>query len=86
MEQGEMVHQVQIVRLVLAEAQFDVFVTADKRLRYQQNLKARKLAVVVIPSNQVPIVAALLPTIESVLLSVQFGTLVEIPLPPTEGI
>lgn len=64
--------------LMLAEAQFDVFVTADKRLRYQQNLEGRRLAVVVLPSNQVPIVAALLPEIERVLQSVRPGTLVEI--------
>ena len=57
--------------------------TADKRLRYQQNLKDKRLALVVLPSNQVPIVSALLSTIESVLLSVQPGTIVEIPL---EGI
>jgi hypothetical protein len=65
--------------LVLAEAHFDVFVTADKRLRYQQNLKDKRLAVVVLPSNQVPIVAALLPVIEQVLQPIQPGTIVEIP-------
>lgn len=65
--------------LALAEAQFDVFVTADKRLRYQQNLKDKQIAVVVLPSNQVPIVAALLPVIEHVLQSIQPGTIVEIP-------
>ena len=27
---------------------FDVFLTADKRIRYQQNLKARRIAVIVI--------------------------------------
>lgn len=69
--------------LALAEARFDVFVTADKKLRYQQNLKGRRLAVVVLPSNQVPIVATLLPTIEQVLQSTQPGTIIEIPLPPT---
>src|SRR5205814_468111 len=33
-------------------AGFDVFVTADKNLRYQQNLSARKLAIVVIGNAQ----------------------------------
>ena len=29
--------------LVLAERQFDVFITADQQLRYQQNLAGRRL-------------------------------------------
>ena len=69
--------------LVLAETRFDVFVTADKRLRYQQNLKDRQLAVVFLPSTQAPIVATLLPTIERVLHSIQPATIVEIPLEGT---
>ena len=36
------------------EAGFDVFVTADRNLAYQQNLKDRKLAIVVLPSGQWP--------------------------------
>ena len=42
--------------LSLAEADFDVFLTGDKNLRYQQNLKARKLAIVVFPSNKLSVV------------------------------
>jgi predicted nuclease of predicted toxin-antitoxin system len=38
-----------------AEKEFDVFVTADKNLRYQQNLKDRKLAIVVVPTNNWPL-------------------------------
>lgn len=30
----------------LAESQFDVFLTADKNLRYQQNLTGKRLAVI----------------------------------------
>ena len=65
--------------LALAEVNFDVFVTSDKRLRYQQNLKDKRLAIVVLPSNQAPIVAALLSVIEHVLQTIQSGTIVEIP-------
>lgn len=64
-----------------AEEQFDVFVTADQKLRYQQNLADRKLALVVIPTNQVRMVVGLLPAIEESLKKVQPGTIVEIPLP-----
>jgi hypothetical protein len=30
---------------------FDVFVTCDKNLKYQQNLVTRKIAIVVLPTN-----------------------------------
>jgi len=33
-----------------AEGQFDVFVTADKNLRYQQMLKDRKIGIIELPS------------------------------------
>ena len=34
-----------------AESSFDVFITADKNLRYQQNLAARHLAILELPTN-----------------------------------
>ena len=67
--------------LKLAEEQFDVFVTADKKLRLQQNLSGRRLAVLVLPSNQVPVLISLLPVIEQSLKTIQPGTFVDIPLP-----
>ena len=30
---------------------FDVFVTSDKNMQYQQNLKARTIAILVLPTN-----------------------------------
>lgn len=35
--------------LVKAEEQFDVLVTTEKHLRYQQNLTGRRIAIVVLP-------------------------------------
>lgn len=35
----------------LAEEQFDVFVTSDQNLRYQQNLEARRIAIVELSAN-----------------------------------
>ncbi len=67
--------------LALAEKQFDAFVTADKNIRYQQNLSGRRLSVIVLPSNQVPIVKDLLPAIDRALKGIQLGAFVEIPLP-----
>lgn len=63
-----------------AEEQFDVFVTADKKLRSQQNLLGRRLAVLVLPSKQVPVIISLLPLIEQSLKTIQRGTFIEVPL------
>ena len=35
--------------LAKAEEQFDVLVTTDKQLRYQQNLTGRRIAILVLP-------------------------------------
>jgi predicted nuclease of predicted toxin-antitoxin system len=41
--------------IAFAEAHgFEVIITADKNLRYQQNLKGRKLAIVILPSGRRP--------------------------------
>lgn len=63
-----------------AKEHFDVFITADQNLRYQQNLSGRKLAILVLPSNQVPLVARLVPVIETLLTTIQPGTVVDVPL------
>jgi predicted nuclease of predicted toxin-antitoxin system len=37
-------------------AGYDVLITADKNLRYQQNLADRRIAIIILPSGQWPIV------------------------------
>ena len=64
--------------LKLVEVQFDVFVTSDKNLRYQQNLADRKLAIVLLPSNQVPVVVSLLSEIDEAIGNVNPGDFIEI--------
>jgi hypothetical protein len=63
-----------------AEELFDVLITADRNLRYQQNLSERKLALLVLPSNQVPLVTRLVPVIETLLTTIQPGAVVDVPL------
>jgi hypothetical protein len=63
------------------KAGFDLLLTTDKNLTYQQNLKARKIAIVVLGNPQWPIVRL---HIESVVAAVKAATpgshvLVEIP-------
>lgn len=67
--------------LALAERQFDVFNTADQQLRYQQNLAGRRLAILVLPGNQVPMVTRLLPKIAQALREMAPGAFAELPLP-----
>ena len=67
--------------LKLADQQFDVFITTDKNLRYQQNLSLVKLAFLLLPTNSVPVVIALLSQIDATLSTIQPGDFVEIPEP-----
>lgn len=45
--------------LARLEGNHDVFVTGDKNLRYQQNLTGRKLAIVELPTNRLPLLVAM---------------------------
>lgn len=66
--------------LDLADKQFDVLITSDQNLKYQQNLARRRLSVIQLPTNQVPIVASLAPRVEAVLKTIRSGEFVEIVL------
>ena len=59
-------------------ADFDVFVTSDKNLKHQQDLQAFELGVIVLPSNQVPVVEGLLPQIEEALANIVASELIEL--------
>jgi len=56
--------------LNLAGAQFDVFLTADKNLRYQQNLSGRNLAIVLLPTNHWPTLRQHIPEVQAALYTV----------------
>jgi hypothetical protein len=66
--------------LQLAEGQFDVLITSDQNLRYQQNLANRQLAIIQLPTNQVPLVANLAPAVQATLDEIRAGEFVEVPL------
>ena len=63
-----------------AEELFDVFITADQNIRHQQNLSGLKLAILVLPSNQVPLVVRLLPVVETLLTTIPPGAVVDVPM------
>jgi hypothetical protein len=73
--------------LLLKEAEqegFDVIVTADQNIKYQQNLSGRKIAMVVLRSNRWPHVRKHLNEIASAVDASDEGsyTFIEIQLPP----
>jgi hypothetical protein len=60
------------------EAGYEVLITTDQNLRYQQNLSGRKLAVVVLLSTSWPKLQRLLPVIQQAVDAVQPSGYVEI--------
>ena len=64
--------------LKLVAVEFDIFITSDKNLRHQQNLAEIDVAIILIPSNQVPVVKALLPQINEALNSIGSHDFIEI--------
>jgi predicted nuclease of predicted toxin-antitoxin system len=56
-----------------AEGEFDLFLTADKNLRYQQNLKGRRLAILVLPSNRLKVLGKIITDIEAAIAWVNPG-------------
>ena len=71
--------------LKAAEQHFTIFITADRQLRYQQNLTGSPLAIIVLPTNQVPLVLNLLPRIREAIADIQPATIIEVPLPSSPG-
>lgn len=57
-----------------AEGQFDVFILADKNLRYQQNLAVRKIALIELPTNRWPALQSLKDAILSAVVVAQPGS------------
>ena len=66
---------------LLAEAElagFDVLLTADKKLRYQQNLRGRRIAIVVLSTPQWPVVRLHAGKIAAVVNAAESGSYSEI--------
>src|ERR1035438_5623452 len=69
---------------LLAEAEragFDLLLTADNNMRYQQNLSGRRIALVVLSTPQWPRVQLHVDKITAVLNSVKPGSYIEIEIP-----
>jgi len=61
-------------------ALFDVLVTADKNLRYQQNLSARRIAIIELPTNRLRALAGYASQVNSILHTIMPGDYHIVPL------
>jgi hypothetical protein len=66
---------------VAEDAGFDVLLTTDKRIRYQQNLKDRKIAIVVLGNSAWRIVLQHLHRVVAAVNNARPGSYVEVEIP-----
>lgn len=62
-------------------AGFDVFVTTDRNIRYQQNLTARKIAIVVLDKARWKLIRRRLPEIAAAVAAAEQGSFVQVEIP-----
>jgi GNAT superfamily N-acetyltransferase len=62
-------------------AGFEVFVTTDKNIRYQQNLSGRELALVILTSARWKLIKPRLSEISSAVESTMPGAIIEVEIP-----
>ena len=63
------------------DAGFEVFLTPDKNIRYQQNLSIRKIAIVVLSNAQWPVLRLHVDRLVTAVNAARPGTYVEIEIP-----
>jgi len=66
--------------LAKAEAEFDVLVTTDRNLRYQQNLAGQRIAILVLPTTSWPRLQQITQKIAAAVDVLKPGQYVEVPL------
>ena len=67
--------------LTLAEGHFDLFLTSDQNLRYQQNLTGSKIAIVELSTNKLRRVEAAILEIERALAATRPGEYRRVQIP-----
>ena len=60
------------------QAAFDILVTTDQNLRYQQNLKERRIAIVVLPTTRWPDIAPHADIVREALKQTRPGSFLEL--------
>ena len=74
LENGELIE-------VAEQAGFELLITTDKNIRYQQNLTGRKIALVVLGNSQWPMVKLVLPAIVAAVNASTQGSFTEVDVP-----
>ena len=65
----------------LAEADFDVFVTSDQNIRYQQNLAGRRIAIFELSTNDLRRILSAAASILAALEAIQPGDYIALEIP-----
>lgn len=63
------------------EAGFDVMVTVDQNICYQQNLRSRKIALVVLGKGRWTLVLPVIETVVAAVNAATVGSYIEVPIP-----
>jgi hypothetical protein len=71
------------LRRAAEKAGFDVLLTTDNSLPFQQNLEGRKLAVVVLNKNRWNLIRRALPQIAAAIAGAKFGSCIVVEIPET---
>jgi hypothetical protein len=74
LENGELIQRAE-------EAGYDVLLSTDKNIRYQQNLSGRKIALVVLGNSQWPVVRLHLDRIATAVSAAAPGSYTEVDIP-----
>ncbi|HVZ93897.1 MAG TPA: hypothetical protein VG797_05255 [Phycisphaerales bacterium] len=64
-----------------AEASFDVMITTDQNLRYQQNLAGRRLAILILSTTSWPRIQRNLAVVVEAIAAVEAGAFSEVVIP-----
>jgi predicted nuclease of predicted toxin-antitoxin system len=66
--------------LMLAEGQWDVLLTSDRNIKYQQNMTGRSVSILIlrVKSNRMKDLLPLMPACAKALISIQPGRVVEV--------
>lgn len=64
-----------------AEGEFDLFITSDQNLRYQQNLTGRRIAILELSTNDIGRIQAASPLIEAALEKIQLNEFRQLSIP-----
>lgn len=67
------------------DGKFDIFILADKNLRYQQNLSNRKIAIIELPTNRWPVLTLIEQEVRKAVEAAEQGSYTKINSPQNSG-